>query len=174
MLALSLVGSCLSAPFLFPILQAVLLMWMLPPVLLGLLGGWLRRWGVTLGVCAFALVAYVLHDLLTDRFGFRAIYDTFFGDGPPPGFQYFHSWGQLLDVTILVLWPGAAITVHAFIDERRLRKWEERTRAAQCERCGYILRGFAEPRCSECGQPFDTVRVTAAIRALDSEPRPSR
>jgi uncharacterized paraquat-inducible protein A len=25
----------------------------------------------------------------------------------------------------------------------------------RCERCGYLLRGLPEPRCPECGTPFD-------------------
>ena len=27
--------------------------------------------------------------------------------------------------------------------------------SAQCRECGYLLRGLPEPRCPECGRPFD-------------------
>lgn len=27
--------------------------------------------------------------------------------------------------------------------------------AASCKKCGYVLRGLCDPRCPECGNPFD-------------------
>lgn len=33
--------------------------------------------------------------------------------------------------------------------------------AGQCQRCGYHLRGLTEPRCPECGTPFDPTLLTA-------------
>ncbi|MDX2200007.1 MAG: hypothetical protein SF069_13685 [Phycisphaerae bacterium] len=169
LLALPLVGSCLAAPFLFPLLQAILLAWMVPPALFGLVGGWRRSWGITLGLTAVALTAYVLHDLLTDEFGLVVIYDTCVLGLRPAGLEYYHEWAILLDVTILVLWPGVAITVHASIDRWRVCRWQDRTRAARCASCDYSLRGFSEPRCSECGEAFDPDHAAAAIQALEED-----
>lgn len=36
-----------------------------------------------------------------------------------------------------------------------------------CRRCGYILRGLTQPRCPECGTPFDAAR----LRSLDEKTR---
>ena len=33
---------------------------------------------------------------------------------------------------------------------------------AECETCGYLLYGLVEPRCPECGTPFDRERLLAA------------
>ncbi len=32
---------------------------------------------------------------------------------------------------------------------------------ANCARCGFLLRGLVEPRCPECGTPFDGANLTA-------------
>ncbi len=58
---------------------------------------------------------------------------------------------------ILIAWwaiLGAGIgAVHHTIRRRRAARW--RHRRPECVACGYDLRGLTEPRCPECGTPFD-------------------
>ena len=58
LLVLSLLVSCIAAPFLFPLLQVVLLIPMLPAALFGLIGAWRRRWWLSLGLTIAALAVY--------------------------------------------------------------------------------------------------------------------
>ena len=164
----ALIGSFVFGAFLFPLLQAVLLVSAIPAVAVGLTGGWLRRWSFTLSLTFLGLAAYVYHDIQTNPFGYLAAYDMFIRGQPAPvGYRYFHSWLQLADITILLLTPGAAATSHALIERRRFAKWRPVLAAGRCERCGYLLRGLLETRCPECGQPFDAKRVAQEVSALD-------
>lgn len=36
--------------------------------------------------------------------------------------------------------------------------------SAKCPKCGYVLRGLAEPRCPECGRRFDPHEILAFLR----------
>jgi hypothetical protein len=119
LIALSVVGSCLAAPFLAPFFQLVLV----PPVLLamvvGSIGGWCRTWWLTGLIWTWVVFLYVWHDLATNPFGYKSLYSTYVMDNPPPGFMYFHSWQQLYDITIIPLSLGVAIITHAWVAERR-------------------------------------------------------
>lgn len=42
---------------------------------------------------------------------------------------------------------------------------ERRRRRGQCEKCGYDLHGLPEPRCPECGSPFDILAVAHNTRS---------
>lgn len=77
------------------------------------------------------------------------------------------TWGRLFSygfmlfsiVSILYLFE------HAVLIERR---------AFTCRRCGYDLQGLPEPRCPECGTPFDPAereRILARINTRPPQPR---
>jgi hypothetical protein len=56
---------------------------------------------------------------------------------------YFPIWPLLL--------PGACLVAAAFWRNRN----RTRTIPTSCPKCGYDLTGLREPRCPECGTPFD-------------------
>ena len=60
----------------------------------------------------------------------------------PQWLCWYFAWTTALAVSAL---PGLALATAIAI--RRSHGDETR-----CRRCGYILRGLAEPRCSECGE----------------------
>lgn len=67
-------------------------------------------------------------------------------------------WGRMLVLDAL-LWalpvlPTATIVL-AYRKVRRMERW----RRGVCLRCEYDLRGLTEPRCPECGTPFEHVLV---------------
>lgn len=67
--------------------------------------------------------------------------------------------GSVLAVTVAVL------IVPAWLFKRRvghnLRGYVRAVRVPTCHTCGYNLTGLTEPRCPECGQPFDTKLLSA-------------
>jgi len=165
---IAVIGSGLLGAFLFPYLQFYLLVYSIPAVLVGLLGEWRRSWILTLSLTITCLVAYIVHNIQTSPYGYQAVFDMYIRGQPAPfGLNYYHSWFQLRDVTILVLCPGVAITVHALIERRRYSKLESASLSARCERCNYLLRGLVENRCPECGLHFDSERVSKALLVSD-------
>lgn len=132
---------------------------MLPAAVFGLIGARRRSWRLTLGLTFAALALYILHDVLTNPFGYAAIFDFYIRNQPPAGLMYFHSWWHLFDMVILVLCPSVAITAHAVVELRRFAKRELLPRAGRCATCGYPLRGLPGPCCPECGNPFDPARA---------------
>jgi hypothetical protein len=96
--------------------------------------------------------------------------------GEPPGWPYrlayeygffwdaFHNEGPLVlpeSLTIdkyrrvsVPLWP--LLLVAAYLAIREVRRVSlQRKRRGHCKNCGYDLRGLPEPRCPECGSPFE-------------------
>jgi hypothetical protein len=57
-------------------------------------------------------------------------------------------------VWLLVLWAYPLGKLVLALRARLLVPWRRR-RHGLCVRCGYSLRGLPEPRCPECGTPFD-------------------
>jgi hypothetical protein len=55
---------------------------------------------------------------------------------------------------ILYLGPGAGAALAALYVAHRLGPLVRRLEG-QCVRCGYLLHGLTEPRCPECGTPFN-------------------
>jgi len=47
-----------------------------------------------------------------------------------------------------MLFSALAVGIYAFLGRNRLPNDGE----TRCRKCGYILRGIPEPRCSECGE----------------------
>lgn len=67
-------------------------------------------------------------------------------------------WGaRISDTAILITGWVVAVTVACFVGRIAYRTMlrQERLDAGQCTTCGYSLRGLPEPRCPECGTPFD-------------------
>ncbi len=67
-----------------------------------------------------------------------AIFFTVGGAGPIPGFFIF---------TAFLAGPAAAAVL-----AHRLTPSETKDGHTRCGKCGYILKGLTEPRCSECGE----------------------
>jgi hypothetical protein len=122
LVALSLMGSCVLAPFLVPYFQ----LFLIPPVLgamaLGAIGGLCRSWWVTGLVWCALLSLHLWHDLATNPYGYSSLYSTCVLNNPPPGFMYFHAWIQLYQLTLIPLTLGVAVLTHGWVAEhRRLR-----------------------------------------------------
>ncbi len=71
---------------------------------------------------------------------------------------YFHL------VTLLVV-------VLPLIGDWRRKKLRKQMLLPVCDHCGYCLRGLSEPRCPECGTPFDPDIISSAARRSDGERR---
>ena len=67
----------------------------------------------------------------------------------PPGVAFMVIWlGAVL--VIFVIPPVVGVAVYSILARRYgPQAWDGETR---CRKCGYILRGIREPRCSECGE----------------------
>ena len=75
---------------------------------------------------------------------------------------------------VLALGPGFALSAAAFHLLRKRHFWQLEGR---CTRCGYLLTGLAEPRCPECGTPFDPAllaRLSADAEEDEEAPPESR
>ncbi len=79
------------------------------------------------GIASFAFL-YVVAELV-----FTAV-----GPGPLPGFFIF---------TALLAGPTATAVLLHMLTPREVNDGHTR-----CGKCGYILKGLTEPRCSECGE----------------------
>jgi len=63
----------------------------------------------------------------------------------------FATWVQNHDVIPCVVLPTMLTTVLVFILMTHFAR-SVSDRETRCRKCGYILRGITEPRCSECGE----------------------
>ena len=63
----------------------------------------------------------------------------------------FH-WGEQLTLWLVIVFPGMVTSIVAY--GLLTRFWGTQTIDGEthCRKCGYILRGIPEPRCSECGE----------------------
>ena len=70
-----------------------------------------------------------------------------------PLFDMLTVWigGSAAEAIILCFLGGVVSSVAIFVYVRLPKRfdWLDETR---CRKCGYILRGITEPRCSECGE----------------------
>jgi hypothetical protein len=121
-IALSLLGSCLAAPFLVPFFQ----LYLIPPIIgaavLGVIGGFCRRWWLTGLVWGTLLSAYVGYDVATNGYGYRSLWRTYVMHDPPRGFMYWHSWEQLFQITIIPLTLAIAALLHGWVAEFQRRR----------------------------------------------------
>jgi hypothetical protein len=129
LIVLSLMGSCLAAPFLIPFFQLCLVPPILIAMVVGGIGGFSRSWWFTGPTWALLLFLYVWHDLVTNPFGYRVLYSTYVLNNPPQRLMYFHSWEHLYQMTIIPLTLGVAVLTHGWIAERRRRVIEVRSPA---------------------------------------------
>lgn len=80
----------------------------------------------------------------------------------------FNPYAHLAEFVACVLVVGVACALTA--RARRLFPISARRPAqGRCRRCGYLLYGLPEPRCPECGEPFDPAEVHRS-RPLPPEP----
>jgi hypothetical protein len=70
---------------------------------------------------------------------------------------------------------GAILVIYGVILLRTTRRYvlhrvrEHRYKRGRCGNCLYDLRGLAEPRCPECGTPFDPDMIATQLGAHRSE-----
>ena len=124
-IAISLVGSYIALPFLFPYFQVYLIPPVLGAIALGAIGGILGRWWFTALVSCVVVGAYVCHNVLTDTYGYVSLYRTYVLYDPPPGFGYWHSYEQLYQITVIPVTLGVAALTHGWIVRRRRRSKAE-------------------------------------------------
>ena len=135
---------------------------------------WLGAVGVLFGV-VFALLSLVLGSAVArvspDLFVYWA-----FPDSPFAGASYWGlpfpflriacrghsdgSWEWVWSLLLLdaLIWALPVSPVAAVFLTRKVRKMK-RWRRGVCLQCEYDLRGLTEPRCPECGTPFEHVFV---------------
>lgn len=83
------------------------------------------------------------------------------------------SLSTLLKDALLVM--GIAAAIYALIGVATMRFVSHWRRVGvaepgRCERCGYLLRGLLEPRCPECGEPFDPLRAGVGPAKCETTP----
>lgn len=76
-------------------------------------------------------------------------------------------WGRLWTYGIM----AASLALAVYLFEKVLLV--ER-RAFTCRQCGYDLRALTEPRCPECGTPFDPTEQTRILERINAPPAKSR
>lgn len=64
-------------------------------------------------------------------------------------------------VLLFTAWPATVLIRHIARSIREVRR-EECRRRGECVQCGYNLHGLTEPRCPECGTPFEANAPSAA------------
>jgi hypothetical protein len=67
-------------------------------------------------------------------------------------------WGRMFVLDALI-WALPALPIMTIVLTYRKVRRMERWRRGVCLRCEYDLRGLTEPRCPECGTPFEHVLV---------------
>jgi hypothetical protein len=87
-------------------------------------------------------------------------------DGLKTNWRFSRTWhfGGVVR-TVLPLWiPSSVFAVCSagslFFSHRRRR---QRIKSVLCIRCGYNLHGLPEPRCPECGTPFEMTNKSEAV-----------
>lgn len=143
-----LVTICLAASITEPLLQVVGphfggvyggCVFLLGSVLIGCIGSHLRCWQVTLGGTPVMIASMHLVDFLTTQ-----------KVAPPP------SLVPTAKELILLLFFGSGLFAVSIASHFWHRRWlRKRFPSAHCPKCGYNLKGLTEPRCPECGVPFD-------------------
>ena len=84
--------------------------------------------------------------------------------GPVPGPPY-SKWQILLRLEVAAFALGFAFCLAAMaIHWRRLSRRDR----GLCRRCGYNLTGLTQPRCPECGEPFNMELVNCLRRTGQS------
>jgi len=72
---------------------------------------------------------------------------------PPPLFWMARSYlGELPTIWLILVFPGMATAIAIYGLLTRFWGAQVIDGETHCRKCGYILRGLREPRCSECGE----------------------
>ena len=71
---------------------------------------------------------------------------------------------MILAFALLVVCPSLLVARQTVDAVKTLR--DER----RCKHCGYLLQGLPEPRCPECGTPFDPAVLRAPEDGSESQP----
>ena len=69
------------------------------------------------------------------------------------------DWHALFIITLLEIAAGVALVVLAILAGGWTYKKVRSKYAKRCTKCGYSLKGLTEPRCPECGEPFNPYMV---------------
>lgn len=113
---------------------------------------WIRGLGVVLiSAVLLSLTSSVLFPEWTDAYP------------PPPS----SLPGTMLGIAVWVV----AIGLGVFDLVLALRRARRRQEELRCGNCGYLLKGLRDPRCPECGTPFDP-GLLKDIHPGDPEPEP--
>ncbi len=68
---------------------------------------------------------------------------------PASGIPFFIDWAVAMLGLVIV---PQIVAIRAYLALTRRFDPPRRTDESYCRKCGYILRGITEPRCSECGE----------------------
>jgi hypothetical protein len=72
---------------------------------------------------------------------------------PPRLFKMVQRYlGELPTIWLVLVFPGIATAITAYGLLTRFWGAQVTDGETHCRKCGYILRGIPEPRCSECGE----------------------
>ena len=105
--------------------------------------------------CSFGLLQGIILIFIYSNFWSRNIR---FGDP----MEVFWTW-VLLTVAYALLFGSITHALSV--------RWSHREpNLSQCAKCGYLLKGLIEPRCPECGTPFDPDLL--AINRVDTQEPP--
>ena len=82
-------------------------------------------------------------------------------------------WWLLQDALQVMGFATVIYTLLGVATMRFVSRWRRVGGAepGRCEHCGYLLRGLPEPRCPECGEPFDP--LSAGVGPAQSETTPN-
>jgi len=85
------------------------------------------------------------------------------------------TWGKIVQVGGVIPVVVLSVTLAKKAIESRLRYLLVERGVPVCLSCGYLLKGLPEPRCSECGRPFDPRTLGKAANPIgECESRPTR
>jgi hypothetical protein len=109
-------------------------------------------------------------------FAFGAAAGLFYVDAHRPGRNDFRMmsptlafWARLfLQHLGLCIGLGVLCGFVAAVRHRRLDEVAKRS-AGRCGNCGYLLYGLPEPRCPECGEPFDPALLASERLANEDD-----
>ena len=99
-----------------------------------------------------AMMAAILASVFAKgvHFTYSACYLLYLGTKiPPAGFPW---WGLPLGLLTGIPLALIAIWIYDVLTRRYHPKRHFLDGETRCRKCGYILRGISEPRCSECGE----------------------
>jgi hypothetical protein len=151
--ATSFIASIIAAGFLFPYLQAALVLAAIPGAICGTIAGWKRsRVGAIVAVAGLAGL-YVIRNFDGDG-GIHTAIEMHLLGKPAPNVRYFHTWYHLFHALVIPTNLGVALVACELMGRRRTVG--DSVGPPTCDACGYNLTGNVSGRCPECGSPCST------------------